>query len=408
MSFDPNTFNPRDPGFLADPYRTYARFRQQAPVHQVKASIQAQGRDITLYDSSWVFRYEDVKYVLDGTDLFLKSPVNPKPSAPPFDVLQNMPAGIFSMNPPRHTQLRPILDNLFAKAIEQIEGVAQALGNSLLDSAQTSRRIELVNAYANPLPSTVLQTVLGIPAQDWLGVTKWVQGVVAGHDYTAPIAAQMMGGTCALALGGYFQALNRGCPMQANKGRMADLMVTQAEAQGMLPDEVQMTLVNLAVAGYISSVFLIATGTLNLLKNPEQLALLRAQPELIDSAIEEMLRYDAPAQLADRFCAVDTEIAGIKLKAGDKVTAVLGSANRDEKVFSNPDQFDIRRALVPMHLGFGDGIHHCLGSPLVRKVAPVAFRVLLERLPQMRVDGLPQWQTDPYLRSVVNLPLAID
>ncbi len=407
MSFDPTSFNPHDPSFLADPYPTYALFRQQAPVQRVSASVQVQGREISLYDSTWVFRYEDVKYVLDGTELFLKTPLHPKPATPPFDVLQNMPEGIFSMNPPRHTQLRPILDGLFAEAIDQIDSAAQALGNSLLDSVQSSRRIELVTAYANPLPSTVLQTVLGIPEQDWLGVSKWVEGILAGHDYTAPVAAQMMGGTCAMALGGYFQALRRGCPMRANQGRMADLMFNQAEAQGMLPDEVQMSLVNLAVAGYISTVFLIATGTLNLLKNPEQLALLRKQPQLMDNAIEEMLRYDAPAQLADRFCAMDTEIAGVKLKAGDKVTAVLGSANRDERVFSDPDSFNIRRSTTPMHLGFGDGIHHCLGSPLVRKVAPMAFRVLLQRLPQMRLDGLPQWQTDPYLRSVVNLPLAI-
>lgn len=407
MAFDPNTFNPHAPSFLADPYPTYALFRQQAPVHRVISSVPVQGKSITLYDSHWVFRYADVKRVLDDRLLFLKNPPTASPPPAPFGVLQNMPQGIFSMDPPRHTQLRPILDQLFAEAIDKIDGVAQGIANDLLTSAQASRRIELVSAYANPLPATVLQNVLGIPAGDWQGVQKWVEGVVAGHDYTAPVAAQMLGGTCAMALGGYFQALTRGCPVHASQGGMVDLMVGQAESQGMLRDEVQMTLVNLAVAGYLSSVFLLATGTLNLLNNPEQLALLRDQPELMGNAIEELLRYDAPAQLADRYCAVDTTIAGVPLPAGSKVTAVLGSANRDLQVFTNPDALDIRRTNAAAHLGFGDGIHHCLGAPLVRRVAPVAFRTLLERLPKLRLQGLPQWQTDPYLRSVVNLPVAI-
>ncbi|MBF7729779.1 cytochrome P450 [Pseudomonas sp. N040] len=407
MAFDPNRFNPHDPSYLANPYPTYALFRQQAPVHRVHASVPVQGRDLTLYDSTWVFRYADVKRVLEDSQLFLKSPPSPPAPPPPFDVLQNMPVGIFSMNPPRHNQLRPILDELFAVAIDKIDGVAQGIASSLLDSAQSRQRIELVSAYANPLPAAVLQNVLGIPERDWQGVQKWVEGVVAGHDYTAPVAAQMLGGTCAMALGGYFQALTRGCPVQANKGGMVDLMVNQAEPQGMLRDEVQMTLVNLAVAGYLSSVFLLATGTLNLLQNPAQLALLRDHPELMDNAIEELLRYDAPAQLADRYCAQATEIAGVQLQAGDQVTAVLGSANRDPQVFGDADTLDIRRTNAAAHLGFGDGIHHCLGAPLVRRVAPVAFRALLQRLPALRLAGLPQWQTDPYLRSVVNLPVAI-
>ena len=407
MAFDPDTFNPHDPSFLADPYPTYALFRQQAPVHRVFASVPVQGKPVTLYDSHWIFRYADVKRVLDDRQLFLKNPPNPAAPPAPFSVLQNMPQGIFSMDPPRHNQLRPILDQLFAEAIDKIEGVAQGIASSLLDSAKASSRIELVSAYANPLPANVLQNVLGIPQADWQGVQKWVEGVVAGHDYTSPVAAKMLGGTCAMALGGYFQALTRGCPVHAKPGGMVDLMVAQAEPQGMLRDEVQMTLVNLAVAGYLSSVFLLATGTLNLLKHPEQLDLLRKRPELMSNAIEEMLRYDAPAQLADRYCAVDTEIGGVQLKAGDQVTAVLGSANRDPAVFDNPDRFDLQRTDCLAHLGFGDGIHYCLGAPLVRKVAPVGFKILLDQLPHLQLAGLPQWQTDPYLRSVVNLPVSI-
>lgn len=401
MSFDPSKFDPHAPAFIADPYPTYAQFRAQAPAWRVTFKV----GPYTLYDSTWIFRYADVKRILDAKALFVKNK-NPKHVSPaPFDVLQNMPNGLFSLDPPRHAELRSILDPLFARAIDGMDAEAAKIAKPYLDAAKANRRIELVSAYAMPVPSNILRIVLGITDDDWAGIEQWVTGVVRGNDYTQPRATQAMAGTCAMALGSYFQALTRGCPMHAEKGRMVDLMV---ESTGIEREETQMTLVNLAVAGYMSTVFLVATGTLNLLKNPAQLALLRKQPELMAKAIEEMLRYDAPAQLADRFCAEDTEIAGVKLKKNDQVTAVLGSANRDSDAFPNADTFDITRDDKVEHVGFGDGIHYCLGAPLVRMGAPVTFRMLLEGLPEMKLDGIPQWQTDPYLRSVVNLPLAIE
>jgi cytochrome P450 len=400
--FDPATFDPHATAFLANPYPTYAWFREHAPIHPVRFAYGEQ----TLYDSTWLFRYADVQTVLQGKALFLKNRKPPVPLPPPFDVLQNMPNGVFNLDPPRHDVLRPILDTLLAEAIAGISAIAAATATQLLEAAKASRRIELVAAYAMPLPSIALRTVLGISPGDWAGIERWVSAVVAGHDYTASAAAQGMGGTCAMALGAYFQALTRGCPMRAESGKMIDLMVSKAEPKGISREEVQQTAVTLAVAGYVSTVFLIATGTLSLLKNASQLALLRGRPELINNAVEEMLRYEAPVQLADRYVAEDTQIAGVTFKAGQQVTAVLGSANRDPDAFANPDAFDITRE-CKAHVGFGDGIHTCLGAPLVRQVAPVAFQALLNALPELALDGIPQWQTDPYLRSVANLPLAI-
>ncbi|MGA2551274.1 MAG: cytochrome P450 [Burkholderiaceae bacterium] len=407
-NFDPDTFDPHGRDFLANPYPFYAQFRAQAPAHRVSSTVATPAGIVKLYDSTWIFRYADVKAILDGTDLFLKNKNPPAVPPAPFDVLQNMPDGLFSLDPPRHDVLRPILDALIEEAIGGIEAAAAAIAGPLLGAAKTTGRLELVSAYAMPLPSHVLKTVLGVSDGDWAGVERWVGGVVAGHDYTAPLASRAMAGTCSMAIGAFFQALTRpNCPMRPEKGRMIDLMVGKGEAQGMLHDEVQMTLLNLAVAGYLSSAFLLATGTLNLLNNPAQLALLQSRPELMSNAIEEMLRFDAPAQLVDRFVARDTELAGVALKAGEQVTAVLGSANHDPDAFADPDHFDITRATAG-HVGFGDGIHYCLGATLVRQVAPVAFRLLLSEMPSLKLDGLPQWQTDPYLRSVANLPVAIN
>ena len=395
-TFDPTQFNPHDPAFIADPYPTFALFRERAPASIVKP-----------YGSLWVFRYADAKAICEGKTLFLKHPAQRKPAPPPFGVLGNMPNGIFSMDPPRHDQLRPMLDGLFATAIEGTDALAARIADGLLAQMRHGDQVELYAAYAMPLPQQVLMTVLGIPQSDWPGVGQWVGGVLAGHDITAPFGLQALAGTCALAIGGYLQALMRGCPAHAEPARdMLGLMMSQAEPKGMEAVEVQQTALNFAVAGYLSTVFLIATGTLNLLRNPAQLALLRAQPSLADNAVEEMLRYDAPFQIIDRYAAEDTQIAGVTVRAGDAVTAVLGSANRDPARFANPDAFDITRDDAG-HLGFGDGIHTCIGAPLVRRVAPVAFRMLLDAVPSLKLAGTPQWQTDPYIRSVVNLPVSI-
>jgi cytochrome P450 len=119
-----------------------------------------------------------------------------------------------------------------------------------------------------------------------------------------------------------------------------------------------------------------------------------------------MLRYDTPAQIVDRVAATDVTLGGQKISAGESVSAILGSANRDPGVFDDPDRFDITRSPNP-HVAFGDGIHYCIGAPLVRLVAPAAFTVLLQELPSFSLAGVPQWQADPYLRSVSNLPLAV-
>lgn len=160
------------------------------------------------------------------------------------------------------------------------------------------------------------------------------------------------------------------------------------------------------MAGYLSTTLLICTGTRNLLANPEQADALRKDWGLIGKAVQEMLRFDAPAQLVDRVVATDTELNGVPLKPGDRVTAVLGSADHDPDAFADPDEFRIDR-YNEGQMSFGWGIHRCIGEPLVRHVAPVAIRKLME-LDGLAVDGLAQWQTDPYLRGVANLPMSFE
>jgi cytochrome P450 len=391
-AWSPTDFNPHDPGFLADPYPTYAQFRAQAPVALVQP-----------YGSYWVFRFADVQQMLDDTDIFLKNAPGARPVSPGvFSMNANLPQGLFSSDPPRHTQLRAILEPLFMQAIAQSAAVAQTLATQILTPLEQTSRFELVNDYALPLPSSVLFTVMGIPPDHWPGLVQWTSAIAAAHDITQTIAVRSSGATCAMALNTYFEEWVLQCARTPQAGLVGALCAAIGP-QGLTAEDVQVCCSDFAVAGYLSTTFLLGTGIRHLLENPAQAALLRAQPDLIHNAVEEMLRIDAPAQLVDRVAAVDTELGGVPLPAGTKVTAVLGSADHDPDVFADPDTFNIQRD-DQNQLSFGDGIHYCIGAPLVRLVAPVALTALLG-LPDLAIAGLPQWQTDPYLRAMTSLPV---
>jgi cytochrome P450 len=393
--WNPATFNPHDPAFLADPYPTYARFREDDPIYAV-----------ALYKSDWMFRYADCQTILTSTDVWIKNPPSGWPANPgPYGAMRNFPLGLFASDPPLHTQLRSILEPMFDQAIQTAPALAEQFAEPLLAAAEQQGRMELIQDYALPLPSSVLFTLLGIPNDlgVWQGLITWQAAIAAAHDITQSISVRAAGATCSMALNSYFEGLllaNAAAPAQ---GLFAQICEAFANA-GLSPQEIQMCAVDFLVAGYLSTTFIIGTGVRNLLLNPDQLAALRADPSLMGSALEEMLRMDGPVQVIDRYAAVDTEIDGRPYKQNAKVTAVVGSGDHDASVFTDPETFLIQRT-DSEHIAFGAGIHYCIGAPLVRLVAPVALQMLLAKFPNLALDGLPQWQTDPYLRAVTNLPL---
>jgi cytochrome P450 len=395
--FDPNRFDPHDRAFLADPYPTYALFRAQAPIHNVKP-----------YRSDWIFTYADCQQVLTDTQTWVKnSPTGQPPNPGPYEMMANFPDGLFGSDPPLHTQLRSLLEPLFDEAIKVAPALATQIGQPLLAAARAHGRFELISNYALPLPSSVLFTLLGIPNDPgvWPGLITWQAVIAAAHDITQSLAVRGTGATCSMALNSFFEGMLLQNRTKPGTGLFAEICNAFANA-GLSPQQVQMCAIDFLVAGYLSTTFIIGTGVRNLLLNPDQLQALRAKPALIPGAVEEMLRFDAPAQLADRCATVRTELGGRKFAPGAKVTLVLGSADHDPSVFTNPDEFLIKRKDTA-HLSFGAGIHYCIGAPLVRLVAPVAIELLLSEFPDLALDGVPQWQTDPYLRAVTNLPLRV-
>lgn len=391
--FDPVKFNPHDPGFLANPYPTYERFREEAPVSVVNP-----------YRAYWAFRYEDVRRLLTEKETFVKtSPLPPVPPPGPIRAMGIFPQGLFNSDPPRHKKLREKLEPLFDAAIGQVPALVSQSADLALGKAAQTGRIELVSDYALPVPSNVLFSILGIPRDPTVrqGLVAWVTAIVAAHDITQTLAVRGGGATCTMALQTFLDALIRQSLKKPQPGLIGEMCKAQVR-----PDDIQACCFDFIVAGYLSTTFLICTGIRNLLTNADEMEALRKDPRLIKDAVEEMLRIDAPAQIVDRIVKTPTELGGVVLKPGDKVSAVLGSADHDHEVFAQPGRFRIVRDNRDQ-MSFGYGIHHCIGAPLVRLAAPVALLKLVE-LDGLEMAGLPQWQADPYLRGLVNLPLAFD
>ncbi len=396
-------FNPNAPSFIENPYPTFAWYREHRPVAQLEL---VPGYAKTM--ATWVFSDADVRRVLTETDTFLKRVAVPgAPPAPPtpvFSAMSALPPGLLSSDPPRHDVVRQAVEPSFTEAIAIAAGAATAMAAARLGALKATRRFEVVHDFALPVPSTVLAQVLGLPVNDLPILTNWVQSIATSHNITMPAAQQVYGGICAMAMRTYYDAL-----VEINQGTQGAGMlggVCRHIGKDLQLHDVQAVMSDMLVAGYLTTTYLISTGLRSLLSNPDQLALLRNDPSLIHGAVEEMLRFDPPAQLLDRMVAVKTSLGGVDLDVGTHLIVSIGSANHDPARFENPDVFDITRD-DDTQIGFGDGIHTCIGAPLARIVAPIAIMALID-LPGLRLDGIPQWQPDPYLRGLVSLPVAYD
>jgi cytochrome P450 len=400
QEFDPASFDPHDPAFLADPYPTYALFREHAPVHAVQP-----------YDSWWVFRHADCVRALDEQDVWVKNPPGGAPAPEgPFAMMAAFPESLFFTDPPFHAGLRGLIEPGFTNAIEGADQLVRELAAPLLRDARERGSLELISEYALPLPARVLFAIMGIPDGGagqpiWNGLIAWQQAIAAAHDITQPVLVRGLGATCSMALNSFFEGmlLSQGQDPQPSPGLVLDLCHTLRGA-GLSAQHVQVCASDLLVAGYLSTTFIIGLGVRNLLLHPDQRQRLRENPTLIGSAFEEMLRFDPSVHIVERCAATATELGGRRFAPGESISVVLGSAGRDEAACPDPDRFDIRREPAGQ-MAFGWGIHQCIGAPLARTVGPVAIEMLLAEFDDLSLEGEPQWQTDPYLRALTSAPL---
>jgi cytochrome P450 PksS len=325
-------------------------------------------------------------------------------------VFKPLASNMLDADEPDHTRLRALVRKAFTpRLIEQLRERIQMLCDDLLDAAQRKGGIELISDYALPVPATVIADLLGVPPEDRRKFHRWSSKIVS----LSPGAETSLEGLRAIPSAWAFIRYLRKQFEQRRFDPKDDLItaLVQAEEAGdkLSEDELLAMGFLLLVAGHETTVNLIASGTLALLEHPEQMKMLMHNPSLIKPAVEELLRYTSPVQIAtERFAGEDVAIAETMISRGELVLAAIGSANRDERQFENPDTLDITRE-PNRHLAFGKGIHHCLGAPLARMEGQIAIDTLLRRLPKLHLAVAPEslrWRRGLFLRGLEKLPLA--
>ena len=394
--------NLTDRRFKADPFRIYAQLRRDNPVAKAKLGSMP----------TWIVtRYDDVVDILKNDRVFVKNYKNAqsleqqrkRPWMPEsFRALEN---NMLDQDNPDHLRLRSLVHKAFTpQRMEEMRPRIQSIAESLLISTQQRGHGDLIADFALPLPLTVIVELLGIPTEDRQKFHRWAKYVL-----NSPTMLNVMLAIPAImAQMKYLKQLFAKRRSNPQDDLLTALVQAEADGDRFSEDELVAMVFLLMLAGHETTVNLISSGTLALLQHPEQLALLRRSPELIKSAVEELVRFTAPVETAtERYTAEDVLIADTKIAKGEMVLVALASANRDERQFANPDQLDITRE-KNRHVGFGLGIHYCLGAPLARMEAQIGLQLLTDLRPNLRL-AVPaeqlRWRSTAVVRGLTALPV---
>jgi cytochrome P450 len=397
-------FDPTSAQVVADPYPYLAELRRRAPV--------------SWHDGlgMWLApRYAEANAVLRDRRLGrIWKPRWPDEPLPAFTLIHVH--SLLENEPPVHTRLRRLVAAAFARGhVERlrprIAALAEGLADAVADAGVGGSPVDLLPAYAEPLPVAVIAELLGIPEADRAPLRPWSNAIVKMYEYAVSPAQRQAAERASAEFVGYLRdlvALRRRAPTDDLVSSL--VAVSDTDGSRLSEDELVTTCTLLLNAGHEASVNVVGNGVLALLRHPAEPARLRADPALVGSAVEEMIRYDAPLQLFERTAVEDVEIGGVTVAAGQKIAALLGSANRDPEAFAEPDRFDVGRfalAGTNAHLGFGAGIHFCLGAPLARVELQVSLGVLLRRFPRLALAAEPVRRPEFVIRGLRTLPVAV-
>jgi cytochrome P450 len=386
------------PRFKANPYPVYARLRRHAPVYRTKLTF--------WLPAIWIItRYEDVVRVLKDPR-FSKDYVQKYPWIPP--PIRSMFRNLLTLDPPDHTRLRSLVQTTFTpRLIEVLRDRVQRVCDDLLDRVVSSGTIDLIEAYALPVPLTVISDLLGVPVQDRRRFEPWTRRVAVASS-SASLGEFLRALPVIARLSRYIRglvALRRAAPRD-------DLItaLVRAEESGdrLTEDEIVSMVSLLLLAGYETTVHLIASGALTLMQHPAEMVRMQERPELRGSAVDEILRYTSPVEFSTpRLTLEDVAVGQVTIPRGELVTVSLGAANHDESQFPDPETFDIARE-PNRHVAFGMGSHFCLGAALARLEGEIALTTLFRRFPDLRL-AVPQdslrWRRSLAMRGMRELPV---
>lgn len=396
------TYDLFSPAFKRDPFPTFAHMRQHAPIYRHVAP-----NGIAIW---YITRYEDVAAVLKDErfvkNIFNALPASHWPHAPHANnLLQLINRNMLFADPPDHTRLRALVSQAFTpRRVEQMAPRVQAIADALLDNVAAQRQMELIEAYAFPLPLRVITELLGIPAADHEQMRFWSQAIIAAGSHGISYSQRKQR---IKALVDYLSALFAARRAQPQDDLISALVQAEQAGDRLTDTELSSMVVLLLVTGHETTVNLIGNGAYTLLTHPDQRALLQANPAILDAAMDELLRFDGPVETSTtRWAREDVLLQGHRIQRGDVVRVVLASANRDPAHFDQPDMCDLQRA-DNRHLAFGLGIHYCLGAPLARLEGQIALQTLLQRFPDIRLPSPANltWRSGVLFRGLKQLPL---
>ena len=376
------------PEVRADPYATYRQLRSTDPVHRMR-----------VVDAWAVTRYHDVEAVLRDHKRFGNAG---------RIMVETVPLSLLDLDSPEHTRIRLLVSKAFTpRAVARLHTRVQELADELLDGVAGKERFDLIGALGYPLPLTVIAEMLGVRPRDMDRFEEWSKALALSVD-------PVLGRNQIHAIKGaeqdafaYFETIIDERRRQPRDDLVSALLAAEEAGDRLSHQELLSVMLLILVAGNETTRNLIGNGMLALLRNPDQLQRLRDNPELLDAAVDELLRYDSPVQLNGRVAREDVEIGGKHIRAGDVVISLLGAANRDPEVFEEPERLDIGRR-GESHLSFGRGIHYyCLGASLALLEARIAFASLLDRYGAIRLAIEPRHRAGVALRGVEQLWIEV-
>ncbi|HHQ2456580.1 cytochrome P450 family protein [Bacillus cereus group sp. MYBK245-2] len=389
--------------FKEDAYEIYKESRKKQPILFVNQVEIGKEWLITRYEDALPL-LKDNRLKKDWKNVFSQDTKNMYLSV---DNSDHLTTHMLNSDPPNHSRLRSLVQKAFTpKMIAQLDGRIQRIADDLISDIERKGTLNLVDDYSFPLPIIVISEMLGIPKEDQAKFRIWSHAVIATPETPEEIKETEKQLSEFITYLQYLVDVKRKEPKE---DLVSALILAESEGHKLSARELYSMIMLLIVAGHETTVNLITNTVLALLENPNQLQLLKDNPKLIDSAIEEGLRYYSPVEVTTaRWAAEPFQIHHQTIQKGDMVIIALASANRDETVFENPEIFDITRE-NNRHIAFGHGSHFCLGAPLARLEAKIAITTLFNRMPELQIKGDRKdikWQGNYLMRSLEELPLT--
>ncbi|MFD4855766.1 cytochrome P450 [Streptomyces atratus] len=397
-------FDPWSPAFVADPYPAYAALRAAGRVHYFEPTDQ------------WLVPHHfDVSALLRDRRLgrtylhrftheeFGRTP--PPAEHEPFHTLNGQ--GLLDLEAPDHTRIRRLVSKAFTpRTVEQLVPTVRRLAAGLVDSFVEAGGGDLLTAVAEPLPVAVIAEMLGIPESDRAPLRPWSAAICGMFELNPSDDTARAAVRASLDFSAYLRELIKERRKNPGTDLISALIAAHDEGERLSEQEMISTCVLLLNAGHEATVNTTVNGWWTLLRHPEQLAALRTDHGLLPTAIEELMRYDTPLQMFERWVLDDIEIDGTVIPRGSEVALLFGSANRDPARFPAPDTLDLARRENP-HITFGAGIHFCLGAPLARVELAASFGELLRRAPNLRLVAEPEWNPGYVIRGLKELRVEL-